>query len=362
MLEVKIKKALADFNIAVEFSVDNEILVILGPSGAGKTMTLKCIAGLIHPDEGFIKLNGKILFDSGKHINIPARQRKMGFLFQNYALFPHMTINENVAFGIRNLTRQEANERVSGLLEKMNILGLGQRFPAQLSSGQQQRVALARALSHEPEVLLFDEPFSALDTPRKEQLELEILSLRSFYKGDILFITHDLIQGYKLGSRIAIFDSGHIVQCDAKHRVIESPANYTVARLMGVKNLMKGHIASKKDGEICVMLPQLGDLLRVIIKKDLNFQINQIVTVGIRPEYVQFINNHQKGNTFLFTVGQIIEGVTNISYILTASNDNPGITKRFQLEASISKSVAVEIESGKQYYIYLPPEYLNIIA
>ncbi|MHB8278297.1 MAG: sulfate/molybdate ABC transporter ATP-binding protein [Candidatus Humimicrobiaceae bacterium] len=358
MLEVKIKKTLPEFNIAVEFSVDNEILVILGPSGAGKTMTLKCIAGLIHPDEGFVKLNGKILFDSRTHINIPARQRKMGFLFQNYALFPHMTVNENIAFGIRHLTRQKVNERVSWLLEKMNIQGLGQRFPAQLSSGQQQRVALARALSHEPEVLLFDEPFSSLDTPRKERLELEILSLQSFYKGDILFITHDLIQGYKLASRIAIFESGRIVQCDTKHKVIESPANYTVARLTGVKNLMKGHIARVKDREVWVMIPQLGDLLKVIIKKDANFSIKQIVTVGIRPEYIQFVNNHHGENIFLCTVNQIIEGVTNFNYILHKNSDTDA---RFHLEASLSKSGVPDIEQGKSYHLYLPPELLAII-
>lgn len=361
MLTVKIKKALPEFNIDVEFFVDNEILVILGSSGAGKTITLKCIAGLIYPDEGTIELNGKILFDSKTHINIPARQRKMGFLFQNYALFPHMTVNENVAFGIQYQSQQKINERVAWLLEKMNIPGLGHRYPVQLSSGQQQRVALARALSNEPEVLLFDEPFSALDTPRKERLELEILSLRNFYKGDILFITHDLIQGYKLGSRIAIFESGRIVQCDTKHKVIESPANYTVARLTGLKNLMKGQIIGIKEKEIWIMVPQLGDLLRAIIKKDTNYSINQIVIVGIRPEYIQFVNNYQNENTFLFTANQIIEGVTNFNYILHTLNANSGTDIRFHLEASLSKSGANNIKQGKSYYIYLPPEHLVVI-
>ena len=139
--------------------MDQEIMAILGPSGCGKTMTLKCIAGLMTPDQGKIILNEQALFDSQQGINLPARERNIGFLFQNYALFPHLTVHENIAFGIKSLPAAQRNERVQQLLSKVRMERFGHRYPAQLSGGQQQRVALARALAPEPEVLLLDEPF-----------------------------------------------------------------------------------------------------------------------------------------------------------------------------------------------------------
>jgi molybdate transport system ATP-binding protein len=150
MLEVRLKKKLPGFSLDVSFSANHEILAILGPSGSGKTMTLQCIAGLLKPDEGYIKLNDKVLLDSDKGTNLPAQMRKVGFVFQNYALFPHLTVNQNIGYGIRHLPAQEINNRVTELLDKMNIQKLGHRYPKQLSAGQQQRVAVARALATEP--------------------------------------------------------------------------------------------------------------------------------------------------------------------------------------------------------------------
>ncbi len=224
MLEVKIRKSLPGFSLDVAFNADREILALTGPSGSGKTMTLLCIAGLIRPDEGYVRLNGKALWDSVRGLSLPPRQRKVGFVFQNYALFPHLTVYDNIAFGIRRLPRREVDERVSRLLAGMNIQGLGHRYPGQLSGGQQQRVAVARALAPEPEVLLMDEPFSALDAHVKECLEDELLALHNFYQGTVLFVTHDLAEGYRVSSRIAVYESGRILQCDSKQRVIAEPA------------------------------------------------------------------------------------------------------------------------------------------
>jgi molybdate transport system ATP-binding protein len=358
VLKVKVKKSFPGFSLEVDFSVNEEILAILGPSGSGKTMTLKCIAGLLPPDEGHIELNGKVLFDSASRINLPPQQRKIGFVFQNYALFPHLTVNENTAYGIRHRPRHEVNARVSLLLEKMHIPGLGERYPRQLSSGQQQRVALARALSHEPEVLLLDEPFSALDTPRRERLELELLALQHFYRGDILFVTHDLAQGYKLGSRMAVYEAGRLVQLDSKHNVIASPTNRTAARLTGVKNLIEGHVTRIKDSEVWVMVPELKEPLRIMAEKAKNITPNQPVTIGIRPEYIQ-ITDHPGENTILGMLSRIVEGVTTISYYFRAHTD---AAARYELEASLAKPGAPDILEGQSYYLYLPAERLVIIT
>jgi molybdate transport system ATP-binding protein len=297
------------------------------------------------------------LFDSSSRINLPAQQRRVGFVFQNYALFPHLTVNENIAYSIRHRPRHEVNARVSWLLDKMHMQGLGQRYPRQLSSGQQQRVALARALSHEPDILLLDEPFSALDTPRRERLELELLALQNFYKGDILFVTHDLAQGYKLGSRIAVYEAGRLVQCDRKHNVIASPANRTVARLTGVKNLMEGYITSIKDADVWVMVPELGEPLRIRSENTKNVSMSQQVTIGIRPEYIH-TTDHPGENTILCALTQVVEEVTNIDYYFHANTDT---ATRYSLEARVSKSEAHDISCGQSYYLYMPPERLAII-
>ncbi len=358
MLQVNIKKALPGFNLEVDFSVNQEILAILGPSGSGKTMTLKCIAGLIRPDEGHIELNGKVLFDSVARISLPTQERKVGFVFQNYALFPHLTVDENIAYGICHQSKYEVKTRVSQLLGMMGIEGLRQRYPGQLSSGQQQRAALARALSHNPEVLLLDEPFSALDSMRRERLEFELLALPRFFEGDMIFVTHDLAQGYKLGSRIGVYEAGHMVQCDSKQNVISSPTNRTVARLTGIKNLMQGYITGIKDSNVWVTVPEFGDPIRISNENGKNISMSQQVTIGIRPEYIRIID-HPAENTLLCTLNQVVEEVINIDYHFYANTDTG---KGYSLEARLLKSEAQEISVSKSCYLYLPPERLTIIS
>jgi molybdate transport system ATP-binding protein len=355
MLKVKIKKKIPGFNLEVDFSINEEILAILGPSGSGKTITLKCVAGLLKPDEGYIELNGKVLFDSAKRIDIPARQRKIGFVFQNYALFPHLSVYENTAYGIKHLKKEDRKKRVFWLLEKMHIDGLGERLPKQLSSGQQQRVALARALCNEPELLLLDEPFSALDTPRRERLERELLTMQDFYKGDMLFVTHDLSQGYKLGSKIAIYESGHMVQCDNKHSVITSPNNLTVARLTGVKNLIEGYVSAGEGRKLLVTIPGIGEL-RLLNDKSGNFEKDQQVILGIRPEYI-VVTGEPGENSIEATAAQVVEGVTSISYFFHSSS--PGIKQ--ELEVSSPRSEMLQISEGKSYFLHMPAERIVIL-
>jgi len=357
VLEVRIKKRYVGFLLDVELSTKNEILTVLGPSGSGKTMTLKCIAGLIHPDEGYIRLGNRVLFDSEKRISLPPRQRKIGFVFQNYALFPHMTVNENIAFGIQNRKREDTVKGITGLLEKMHIRELGHRYPAQLSSGQQQRVAIARALFHEPEILLLDEPFSALDSHRKEDLELELLNLQKTYEGDMVFVTHDVAQGYKLGSRIAVFESGSIVQCDAKQKVIDSPVNRTVARLTGVKNLIEGDVVSIDTENTLIAVPGLEQPATVKTKGDNRVFINQHVIIGIRPENIRLAVSH--GDNVISTViTNIVEGVAGTDCYLKVNNkDNTG----FNIVMHLSKSEAAGMSEGQTLFVSLPPDRLTII-
>lgn len=173
-LFVEIEKQLGNFHLDVRFQAETETLALLGASGCGKSMTLKCIAGIMTPDRGRIVLNGRVLFDSEARIDLPPQQRRVGYLFQNYALFPTMTVEKNILCGIRSGSKAEKAAALSATLHRFRLEGLEKRYPAQLSGGQQQRVALARILCSQPEVILLDEPFSALDSYLKWDLELKL--------------------------------------------------------------------------------------------------------------------------------------------------------------------------------------------
>lgn len=190
MLEVQIYKKLAEFDLDVSFQVDDNILGLMGASGSGKSMTLKCIAGIETPNQGRIVLNGRVLFDSEKKINVPIQKRNVGYMFQSYALFPNMNVYENISVGLRARKVKDVDIVVQKVMQQFRIFELASRYPKQLSGGQRQRVALARLMAYEPDVLLLDEPFSALDEDLKEDLLQELKSELQISK-PVIFVSHD---------------------------------------------------------------------------------------------------------------------------------------------------------------------------
>ena len=190
MLEVQIYKKLAEFDLDVSFQVNDNILGLMGASGSGKSMTLKCIAGIETPDQGRIVLNGRVLFDSEKKINVPIQKRNVGYMFQSYALFPNMNVYENISVGLRARKVKDVDIVVQKVMQQFRIFELASRYPKQLSGGQRQRVALARLMAYEPDVLLLDEPFSALDEDLKEDLLRELKSELQISK-PVIFVSHD---------------------------------------------------------------------------------------------------------------------------------------------------------------------------
>ncbi len=248
MFEISIHKRLGEFELAVEFTAsENQIIVLFGPSGAGKSITLGAIAGFIAPDAGRIVADTRVLFDSDQRINVLPQQRRIGLVKQDLALFPHLTVEQNIAYGLFREPASWQHDRVQDLLRLMNLDGLAARYPAQLSGGQQQRVALARALAPNPQLLLLDEPFSSLDAPTRTQLRDELLRLQRQIKIPILFVTHDLGEAYFLADRIAVIDAGKILQMDTPGEILSRPCCLTVARAIGVKNILAGTIEASDD-------------------------------------------------------------------------------------------------------------------
>lgn len=243
-LSVDIEKKLGNFHLEVKFEARNEILSILGASGCGKSMTLKCIAGIEKPDKGKIVLDGITLFDSGRKINLPPQKRKVGYLFQQYALFPGMTVEQNIACGVRNKKRTDSV--VKELICAMNLEGMEKKKPYQLSGGQQQRVALARILANEPEVLLLDEPFSALDSFLRFQVEREAHeTIRRFGK-TVILVSHDRDEVFRLSDSIAIMKDGIIEVIGNRKEVFHNPKTKSGAILTGCKNISQAQMVDSE--------------------------------------------------------------------------------------------------------------------
>jgi molybdate transport system ATP-binding protein len=210
VLQVEVNRRLRDFSVELSFRVDDEILVLFGPSGAGKTSTLRMIAGLERPDSGEIRLGERLLYSSRQHVNLPPRERRCGFVLQSLALFPHLDVLGNVRYGVREHNPQTRG-RVEELLHTFRIGHLARRFPAELSGGEQQRVAIARALVTEPDVLLLDEPFSSLDRATRLAVHDELLAARRIRPVPYVLVTHDRAEAERFGNRILDIDRGRAV-------------------------------------------------------------------------------------------------------------------------------------------------------
>lgn len=241
-LKVDIQMELKEFDLIVDFELKNKRLGILGPSGCGKSMTLKSIAGIVTPDEGIVSLKTNeetVYFDSNKKINLKPQKRNVGYLFQNYALFPNMTVEENIAIG---LSKDNGGNTVSEMVKRFHLEGLEKRYPRQLSGGQQQRVALARILAYSPDVILLDEPFSAMDTFLKEQLRIELGNLLKGFDGFSIMVTHDRDEAFQFCDELIVLDQGKIIAKGDTYEIFENPGKVQVARLTGCKNISKVEI------------------------------------------------------------------------------------------------------------------------
>lgn len=253
-IAVNIKKNLGSFRLDVAFSQESGVLALLGGSGCGKSMTLRCIAGIETPDSGKIVLNGVTVYDSERKINLPPQQRQVGLLFQNYALFPNMTVEENILCGLRE--KRDKSEKTALLAEyirKFHLEGLEKHTPTQLSGGQKQRCALARMLIGRPGILMLDEPFSALDSYLRWELERELLSTLREYDGTVLFVSHDRDEVYRISDRIAVYQNGTIDVIGDKWELFRQPITCTAAILTGCKN-----VAEASYSEKTVTVPQWG--------------------------------------------------------------------------------------------------------
>lgn len=307
-LYVDIEKKLKGMTLQVRFDTNGTegITGILGASGCGKSMTLKSIAGIVTPDKGRIVLNHKVLFDSQQRIDIRVQKRRVGYLFQNYALFPRMTIRENIQIGVSG-DRNRKKELCDYYMRLLRIEELADRYPTKLSGGQQQRAALARVLASEPEVLMLDEPFSALDAYLKEKLQMEILDVLKDFAGDILMVTHSRDEVYRFCRQIHVLDMGKVVASGLTKDVFRDPVSVAAARLTGCKNI----VPVKRIGSHELEVPEWGLLLR------LEREVPEWVwAVGIRAHYLCPVGQMEPYNVIECRWNRILEEPFEITGIL----------------------------------------------
>jgi molybdate transport system ATP-binding protein len=248
LLQAKISKTLgtatAAFRLDVEFAANPGFTILFGPSGAGKTTLLDCIAGLLSLDAGRIVAGDRLLFDSAGKYNLPPSARRIGYVFQDLALFPHLTVEENVQYGLARLARRERHERAAAVLDSFRIHQFAKRKPKDISGGERQRVALARALVTDPEVLLLDEPLAALDAATKSRIVDDLRAWNQGHGIPILYVTHSREEVFALGERVLVLDGGRIVAQGTPHEVMEAPWQETVAQLAGFENVFDATVES----------------------------------------------------------------------------------------------------------------------
>jgi molybdate transport system ATP-binding protein len=281
MLDVRVQRQFPGFRLDVAFTAGNERVVLFGPSGAGKSLTLQCVAGIVRPDAGRIVAGGRVLYDSAAGVRLPPQRRNVGYVPQRYALFPHLTVEENIAYGLRGSPREERRRRVAELVALMGLEGLERRRPAQLSGGQQQRVALARALAREPDTLLLDEPFGALDVGIRSELREALVSLQERRSLTAVVVTHDLADAFLLGQRIVVIDHGRVLQQGTREDVFYRPATRRVAEFVETRNIFRATVAGVEHG--VVRLVWNGVSLEADLPPGVALRPGQAVDVCIRP-------------------------------------------------------------------------------
>jgi len=286
---VEIKKRLPEFTLDVAWSAGDGVAVLFGPSGAGKTLTLQCLAGLIHPDAGRIVVDDRVLFDSAAGVDLPPQHRRVGYVFQSYALFPHLTVGQNVAFGLRDRPRAERQARAAEVMERLGLGGLEHRRPGELSGGQRQRVALGRALAIDPALLLLDEPLSALDAPLRRSLRDELRTILSSWGTAAVLVTHDFTEAYQLADRIVIYEGGQVIQSAPRAELLWQPASEAVARIMGLRNVLHGTVVKAMPDRI--QIAWRGLMLEAVNSPTRSYlpPPESPIAFFIRPEYVRLI-------------------------------------------------------------------------
>ena len=361
-IEVALSKRLDRFELDVAWRAGDGVAVLFGPSGAGKTLTLHCLAGLVRPDRGRIVVNGTVFFDADAGIDVPPQRRRLGYVFQGYALFPHLTVQENVGFGLRDRPRAERLERVHKVMTRVGLDGLERRAPRELSGGQRQRVALGRALATDPDLLLLDEPLSALDAPLRRALRDDLRRILEASGVAAVLVTHDVTEAYRLGDRVIVYEAGRVIQSGPRAELLWQPASESVARIMGIRNILRGTVVKASPDRI--QLRWRGQLLEAVNSPTHAYlpAPDSPIAFFVRPEYVRLIRKDRgepdPGHHMNLMSGTVVADADyGTTWMLMVRLDEPGPPAQgdHDLEVEVPRLVyeILEIDRDRHWQISL---------
>ena len=336
MIEIHIEKNLGNFMLNVSLTLQKGITVLFGPSGSGKTLTLHSVAGLVEPDSGVVRVNGEVYFDKKRGVNLPIHRRRVGYVFQESSLFPHMTVFENIAYGISGLPPGDRKERVRRMIERMRLIGLENNFPHQISGGQKQRTALARALAASPLLLLLDEPFASLDNPVREKLRLDLLNIGREDHIPLIFVTHDVEEAFVLAEELVVLNDGRVEQTGNKEDIFYRPRTHKVAKFFGARNIFLGKITDirAEDKAMTAWIDDKG--LQACLPYRKGAAVGDRVRFCIRPEEIMILKEGRpikkslQGNIFTGKIVRIVEKGSEHTLFFKQSQDD------YDFEISIS--------------------------
>lgn len=346
-ITVDIEKNFKGFHLKTAFSSSTSATGILGASGSGKSMTLRCIAGIEKPDRGKIVINGRTVFDSAQKINLKPQERRIGYLFQNYALFPTMSVRENIGCGYRG-EKAEKEKRIEDFIERYHLEGLENRLPSQLSGGQQQRVALARMMIGDPEAILLDEPFSALDGYLKDVLQKDMKEFLNQYQGDMLMVTHSRDEAFRFCNELMLLQEGRTLTFGNTRQLFEQPGLVEAARLTGCKNSSR----IKKLEDYQVFAVDWGVTLRTSHKVE-----DDMTHIAIRGHWMQPAQEAGE-NCVVFEAAEYVETTFEHQYLVKSPNMSEDSVLWWMRPKHDFQEKPID---DLPQYLYLPPQHLMLL-
>ncbi|PYM96444.1 MAG: Fe3+/spermidine/putrescine ABC transporter ATP-binding protein [Candidatus Rokuibacteriota bacterium] len=359
-LDVSIVKRLPGFTLDARWEARENVVALFAPSGAGKTLTLQCLAGLLRPDDGRIVVDDRVFFDARAGVDLSSQSRRIGYVFQGYALFPHLTVADNVGFGLRNRSRAERHARTGAIIARLGLSGLEGRYPRELSGGQRQRVALGRALAIDPALLLLDEPLSALDLPTRVTLRDELRSTLLQCGVPAVLVTHDFAEAYRLGDRIVVYEAGRVIQSAPRSELLWQPASEAVARIMGIRNILHGTVIKASPDRI--QLRWRGLTMEAVNSPTQAYLPSSEAPIAffIRPEYVRLIRKDRgapdPGHHMNLMSGRVVaEADFGTTVALMIRLDEPGEPAQgeYDLEVEVPRLVyeILEIDRDRHWQL-----------
>jgi len=359
-LEVTLVKRLPGFTLDVAWTSGDGVAALFGPSGAGKTLTLQCLAGLLRPDAGRIVVDGRVFFDAAAGIELTPQQRRVGYVFQGYALFPHLTVADNIGFGLRDQPRATRRERTRSVMARLGLESLAGRYPRELSGGQQQRVALARALAIDPALVLLDEPLSALDQPLRRALRDELRTILGDWRTAAVVVTHDFAEAYRLGDRIVVYEAGRVIQSAPRSELLWQPASEAVARIMGIRNVLRGTVVKATPDRI--QLRWRGLTLEAVNSPSRAYlpPPESPIAFFIRPEYVRMIRKDRgapdPGHHMNLMSGRVVAEAdfgTTVTLMIRLDEPGPPAQGDYDLELEVPRLVyeILEIDRDRHWQL-----------